>query len=188
MKSKTWKTSIVSLGLAGAFVLSAGLADSAQVAAQDSRQEREQQRREEQLRRQGWDGRVDRNGNVDLNRNGVDDRFENNRDGYRHRSDRNRNGVDDRYEYGRQRSGRYDNGGGYYDNDRYYGNGGGYRNSEEEQKGYRDGLDRGRKDAQTNRAMDPNNSSHYRNGNPAYRAGFERGFFQAFRQYSGRRW
>lgn len=51
-------------------------------------------------------------------------------------------------------------------------------------KGYRDGLDRGRKDAQTNRSRTPNNSSHYRDGNPAYRRGFERGFFEAYDQYS----
>jgi hypothetical protein len=52
------------------------------------------------------------------------------------------------------------------------------------EKGYRDGLDRGRKDAQTNRRRDPNNSSHYREGNRYYRAGFERGFFEAYNRYS----
>lgn len=52
------------------------------------------------------------------------------------------------------------------------------------EKGYRDGLDRGRKDAQTNRRRDPNNSSHYRDGNQYYRQGFERGFFEAYNQYS----
>lgn len=52
------------------------------------------------------------------------------------------------------------------------------------EKGYRDGLDRGRKDAQTNRRRDPNNSSHYRDGNRFYRQGFERGFYEAFNQYS----
>jgi len=81
--------------------------------------------------------------------------------------DRNRNGVDDRYEY---------------TNNGYYGN-----NNPDFQRGYRDGLQRGREDAQTNRAMTPNNSSHYRDGNATYRAGFERGFYQSYRQYSGRR-
>lgn len=54
------------------------------------------------------------------------------------------------------------------------------------EKGYRDGLDRGRKDAQTNRARTPNNSSHYRDGNQYYRQGFERGFYEAYNQYSNR--
>jgi hypothetical protein len=180
----------MSFGLAGAFVLSAGLAGSASVSAQDWRRdrwerERREQQREESLRNRGWDGRVDRNGNVDLNRNGVDDRYENNRGVYRNgRVDRNRNGVDDRYETRRSRDGRYRNDG-YYGNDGY-----GYYgyNGAEEQMGYRDGLDRGRKDAQTNRAMDPNNSSHYRNGSAAYRAGFERGFYESYRQYRNYRW
>lgn len=52
------------------------------------------------------------------------------------------------------------------------------------EKGYRDGLDRGRKDAQTNRRRDPNNSSHYRDGNRFYRTGFERGFYEAYNRYS----
>jgi hypothetical protein len=71
----------------------------------------------------------------------------------------------------------------------------GWNNSyarEQMEKGYRDGLDRGRKDAQTNRARTPENSSHYRKGNQYYRQGFERGFYQAYNQYSrydrGRRW
>ncbi|MBL8204210.1 MAG: hypothetical protein JNM09_08270 [Blastocatellia bacterium] len=73
-------------------------------------------------------------------------------------------------------------------NDRYddrYGNGSNSRYAREQmEKGFRDGLDRGRKDAQTNRRRDPNNSSHYRKGNEFYRRGFERGFFQAYNQYS----
>lgn len=65
---------------------------------------------------------------------------------------------------------------------------------EQFEKGYRNGLDRGRKDAQTNRVRTPNNSSHYREGNRFYREGFERGFFEAYDQYSyngrsrNRRW
>lgn len=89
---------------------------------------------------------------------------------WQRRNDRNR----DRYDNGR-----------YGRNDDYSRNNG-YNNAQV-QKGYRDGLDRGRKDAQTNRAMDPNNSSHYRDGNPSYRRGFERGFYEAYRRYSGRR-
>src|SRR5262249_18439518 len=67
-----------------------------------------------------------------------------------------------------------------YRNYGYYGNNG---YSGEAQKGYRDGLNRGREDAQTRRIADPNNSSHYRSGNAAYREGFNRGYFIAYRQY-----
>lgn len=67
--------------------------------------------------------------------------------------------------------------------DNRYGRDNGYARQQYE-KGYRDGLDRGRKDAQTNRARNPNNSSHYRDGNQYYRQGFERGFYEAYSQYS----
>jgi hypothetical protein len=62
-------------------------------------------------------------------------------------------------------------------------------NNRDEQKGYRDGLDRGREDARDRRSFNPNNSSHFRNGNSAYREGFRRGYAQGYRQngYS-RRW
>jgi hypothetical protein len=74
-----------------------------------------------------------------------------------------------------------------YRNNGYYGNGnygyGGYGSSAEEQKGYRDGLNRGREDAQTRRIADPNNSSHFRSGNAAYRQGFSRGYSVGYRQY-----
>ncbi|MBK8315512.1 MAG: hypothetical protein IPL01_16430 [Acidobacteria bacterium] len=69
------------------------------------------------------DPRIDRNGNIDRNRNGVDDRYENNRDPRIDRNgniDRNRNGVDDRYENNRDpRIDRNRNG----VNDRYENNG-----------------------------------------------------------------
>jgi len=62
-------------------------------------------------------------------------------------------------------------------------------NSRDEQKGYRDGLDRGREDARDRRSFNPNNSSHFRNGNSAYREGFRRGYSQGYRQYGySRRW
>src|SRR5215831_18673344 len=70
------------------------------------------------------------------------------------------------------------------DSDRVYGQrgyGGGYW----EQKGYRDGLDRGREDARSHRRPDPNNSEHFRNGNGAYRAGFARGYRVGYGQYRG---
>ena len=179
MKLNTWKTSFVSLGLAGAFLLGAGLSSSATVSAQGWRRDRDEREhrdrdRYDNRRDRDWDDRVDRN------HNGVNDRYERDR---AYRIDRNRNGVDDRYENNRYGYDPY-----YRRNDGYYDNYGYGTNNSEYQKGYRDGLDRGRQDAQTNRAMDPNNSSHYRNGNSSYRAGFERGFYQSFRQYSGRRW
>ncbi|HEX2491443.1 MAG TPA: hypothetical protein VHR27_18675 [Blastocatellia bacterium] len=63
------------------------------------------------------------------------------------------------------------------------------RERREEYKGYRDGLDRGHRDARTNRRPDPNNFSHYRNGNHDYREGFRRGYFRGYREYDryGRR-
>lgn len=70
-----------------------------------------------------------------------------------------------------------------------YGNYGGSASNYEVQKGYRDGLDRGQEDARDRRSFNPNNSSHYRSGNAAYREGFRRGYDQGYRQYSGsRRW
>jgi hypothetical protein len=81
------------------------------------------------------------------------------------------------------RNGRYDDSG--YGNGRY----GGFRN-EEQEKGYRDGLRRGREDYQSNRIPDPNNSSHYRKGNADYRVGFRRGYDDGYpSRYSRRnRW
>jgi hypothetical protein len=59
----------------------------------------------------------------------------------------------------------------------------------EVQKGYRDGLDRGQEDARDRKSFNPNNSSHYRSGNGAYREGFRRGYDQGYRQYANyRRW
>jgi len=83
-------------------------------------------------------------------------------------------------------------GGGYYGNGGYpggyYGNGGGGYyggGSGSEGQGYRDGLNRGREDARSGRRPSPNNSEHFRNGNPAYRAGFARGYQVGFRQSGG---
>ena len=177
MNFNSWKTLLLSLGLAGMFLLSAGLANSANVSAQGWRNNcsnisrQEWQRREEILRSRGWDGRTDRNGNVDLNRNGIDDRCEN---------DLFRSVREDQDRYGNPTYRNYP-----YNNYPY--NRGNYGYSNEEQQGFRDGLQRGREDALTNRRADPNNSWHYRNGSGTYREGFRRGFFQAYRQYSGSR-
>jgi len=106
---------------------------------------------------------------------------------------------------------RYRNGGSYQrgyppygSNGRYgrYGDGSGYNNVAE-QNGYRVGLERGIDDARHGRSYNPNNSSHYRDGDSgyhsqygskdaykaAYRDGFSRGYDEGYRQNGGnRRW
>ena len=82
-------------------------------------------------------------------------------------------------------------GGGYgYPGGGYGYPGGGYgypsaAGSSQEAKGYRDGVNRGREDARSGRSPSPMNSEHFRNGNPAYRAGFARGYRVGYGQYSG---
>jgi hypothetical protein len=97
--------------------------------------------------------------------------------------------------YGGYRNGSYGTyGGGYggYRNGGYGSYGGGYGggyNNGEVQRGYRDGLDRGQEDARDRRSPNPNNSSHFRSGNSAYREGFVRGYQDGYRQFGGgRRW
>lgn len=141
--------------------------------------------------RNGGYGQVDSNGNIDRNRNGIDDRYET-RDG---RVDINQNGVADQDEQnGRYRNGRNGNYG--YNNDRYndygnrngrYNNGSNGYNNFEVQQGYRDGLNRGQEDARSHRSPSPFNSEHFRNGDAAYREGFSRGYNEGYGQY-GRRW
>lgn len=53
----------------------------------------------------------------------------------------------------------------------------------EQQRGYRDGLNRGQEDARSHRASNPNNSSHFKSGNAIYREGFRRGYMQGYRQH-----
>jgi hypothetical protein len=60
------------------------------------------------------------------------------------------------------------------------------RQWQEERKGYYDGLDRGREDYRKNNGYDPNNSSHFRKGTPAYREGFRRGYAEGFPRGRGR--
>jgi hypothetical protein len=55
-------------------------------------------------------------------------------------------------------------------------------------RGFRDGLDRGQEDYRKRRAADPNNSSHFRKGNAAYRDGFRKGYWQGYPTNRGRRW
>ena len=127
-----------------------------------------------------------------------------NNDRYEDRSRRSRDQQDCDV-YGNPRNGnnrgssgndRYGNNRGGY-NDDYYGRSGrnnrngGFQN-EEQEKGYRDGSRRGQEDRQTNRIPDPNNSSHFRNGNADYRLGFRRGYDDSYpTRYSNnnnRRW
>jgi hypothetical protein len=89
---------------------------------------------------------------------------------------------DGRYD---RRDGRYDRRDGRYDRrDGRYDRRDGRYDRRQEQKGYRDGLDRGQKDAKTNRRADPNNSQHYREGSRDYREGFRSGYFQGYRQFA----
>ncbi|MBS1787308.1 MAG: hypothetical protein JST85_06290 [Acidobacteria bacterium] len=170
------KRNLLSLALTGSVIV--GLGAFSNAAAQG------RQRRDAPPQR---GGQVESTGNIDRNKNGIDDRFES-RDG---RVDMNQNGIaDDNENFGRyDRNDRYRGDQGYYGNRGNYGNGDyRYNNNADFQRGYRDGLDRGREDAQSRRAMTPNNSIHYRNGSQAYRAGFERGFYESFRRYSNRPW
>jgi hypothetical protein len=123
-----------------------------------------------------------------------------NNDRYEDRSRRSRDQQDcDVYgnpRNGNGRGGYGNNRGGVY-NDDYYGRNnrnnrnGGFQNDEQE-KGYRDGLRRGREDRDTNRIPDPNNSSHFRKGNADYRLGFRRGYDDSYPTNYGnnnrRRW
>ena len=89
------------------------------------------------------------------------------------------------YSYG----GGYSNYGGYnnygsYGNERSYG--GGFASSDF-QRGYSDGLNKGQEDARDRDSFNPNNSSHYRSGDSAYREGFVRGYSEGYRQYAGNR-
>ena len=173
------KRNLLSLALTGSVIV--GLGAFSNAAAQG------RQRREAPPQR---GGQVESTGNIDRNKNGIDDRYES-RDG---RVDMNQNGIaDDNERFGRyernDRNDRNHGNQGFYGNRGNYGDGDyRYNNNADFQRGYRDGLDRGRDDAQTHRAMNPNNSSHYRSGSPAYRAGFERGFYENFRRYSNRAW
>jgi hypothetical protein len=54
----------------------------------------------------------------------------------------------------------------------------------EEQRGYRDGFNMGRKDARSRRRPDFDDYGQYRRGSRDYREGFRRGYFQAYREYA----
>ena len=173
MKKEMLKKGVVSLALAGSFIVGVGAFDSAN--AQDPRWNR--QGRIEQPRRNGNNGPIESTGNIDRNKNGIDDRYEVNG-----QVDINQNRIPDSQEH----NGRFGRDRDYYGNNGNYGNRG--YNSFDFQQGYRAGLSRGREDALANRGMIFNNSNYYRSGNAAYRAGFERGCNEAYQQYRNRRW
>jgi hypothetical protein len=94
------------------------------------------------------------------------------------------------YQYGGYQNGGYANSGyqnGGYRNGGGYGGYGGGSNNGEVQRGYYDGLNRGQEDSRDRRSFNPNNSSHYRSGNAAYRQGFRQGYQAGYRQYGGNR-
>src|SRR5215210_5918168 len=99
MTIQNFKKTAFGIALALGFVITTGLSSLTTVQAQDRRGGQ----------RGASNDQVDRNGNIDRNRNGIDDRYET-RDG---RVDRNQNGVADENERSNSRNRR---------NDGYYGN------------------------------------------------------------------
>jgi hypothetical protein len=146
--------------------------------AQDRNHDRDGRRDDRNWRRDGDRDRNWRRGDGDRN--------------WRRDGDRDRNWDRGRgYVYTYPRTYPY---GGYYGgpNGGYYGGPyGGYYGSGSgdfgywQQKGYRDGLNRGQEDARSGRYPTPNNSEHFRNGNAAYRQGFAQGYQVGYRQYGG---
>ena len=57
-----------------------------------------------------------------------------------------------------------------------------YDRKDDRQKGYHDGLDRGKEDARDHKSFDPNHSEHYREGNRWYKEGFRRGYAEGYRR------
>jgi len=115
MRTDNLKKTIVSLALTGSFLIGAGAFSA--TSAQDRRYQRQRANC----------GQVDRNGNIDCNRNGIDDRYEVNG-----KVDRNQNGIPDQNERAGRRG--YNN---YRYNDNNYRYNGGVR-----QVGYYDRFGR----------------------------------------------
>jgi len=179
MNIQNFKKYAFALFMGVSFVLASGLSSFSTVQAQNyqRRQNNTEFGRCIERHRNNDYGPVGSNGNVDLNRNGIDDRYE--VDG---QVDINQNCIPDNEE----NNGRFGRDRGYNGNNGVFGNRG-YNNSDFQQ-GYREGLDHGRIDARANRAMNFNNSKYYRSGNTAYRDGFERGCSEAYQQFRNRRW
>jgi hypothetical protein len=62
-----------------------------------------------------------------------------------------------------------------------------YDRRDDQQKGYSDGLDRGKEDAHDHKSFNPNNSDHYRDGNRWYKEGFRRGYAEGYGRRRHRR-
>ncbi|HKQ74703.1 MAG TPA: hypothetical protein VJ810_13510, partial [Blastocatellia bacterium] len=77
MKIQNFKKYAFGLALGLGFVAAPGLSSLSTVQAQDGRWERGHDRRQ-RGRNDGYNGQLDRRGNIDGNRNGIDDRYENN--------------------------------------------------------------------------------------------------------------
>lgn len=183
MNTQQIKNYALALTLTAGFVVAFGLSGNSAAQAQDGRYNRDRHDDQGERDRRQADHRNDQRDNRIENRHGRredrrDDRWNDRRDN--HRNDGWNNRRDDRWD---NRNGSYGNNGRYGTygrNDQYgYGN---YGNSAEEQKGFRDGLDRGQEDARDRRRADPNNSSHFQKGSAAYREGFRRGYVQGYRQ------
>ena len=136
--------------------------------------------------RRDHDGGRDRDGWRDRDRNRDRDR-----DWYRRQQIQRARELELRRqrEIARSRAYRY----GTYRNYPYYGNSGGYYGgsgyNSELQRGYRNGLKEGADDARDRDSFNPSRHSSFRDGNPAYRDGFGRGYQEGYRQYAGyRRW
>jgi hypothetical protein len=77
---------------------------------------------------------------------------------------------------------------GWWGSRNYPSRGYGY-NQSELQRGYRNGLKEGRDDADDRDSFNPSRHSSFRDGNPAYRDGFYRGYRQGYSEYARyRRW
>lgn len=162
-----------------------------------------QQDRSDQHGQNGDSSQRDQNHDRNWNRQHNDQASnrERNRESYRQQqNERSREGDwrqqrgRDRYTYSNPAPRSYSYGGygsyGAYNNYGSYGNersyGGGFAGSDF-QRGYNDGLNKGQEDARDRDFFNPNNSSHYRSGDSAYREGFARGYNEGYRQYAGNR-
>ena len=203
--TETGKLRGVALALALVVGFGAAIVSPAQAQRRDDDRSQDRTQRQGTTQRQDSAQRADRWGNNNPNRGRG-----NNESWQREQWERNHNNAYRGYPYGNYGNygynGPYRNngyyggypGGGYYGggypyggygnygNYGNYGSYGGYGgNSGSQAHGYRDGFNRGREDARSGRYPSPNNSEHFRNGNPAYRAGFAQGYQQGYRSAGG---
>jgi hypothetical protein len=178
MTRQQLKKTMAGAALALTLILSGGLLGGTTQAQDRDRDQRWQHRDNEQQDRDWNRQRRDSSDDRDWRRNQTRDR-DNDRDRYYRNNDPQTYRSYNPY-------GTYGNySGGYYGNYGNYGGGANY----EVQRGFQDGLNRGVEDARDGRSFNPNNSSHFRSGNAAYRSGFSRGYNQGYRQFAGnRRW